>query len=132
MAIAGFKGEQGTSYSIDIQLPSEASDSGPEDGYIQLRRHQPLDVRSEVARDTGSAQTQYLTDDIEFPKSPDLGDGPVLRWAGDLDGDGALDLLLDHTYLHYNVFRSMQLHLSSHTTDGALVGYAAGLYGYEC
>lgn len=46
-------------------------------------------------------------------------DGWLLRWAGDLDGDGQLDLLLtaDH---HYNL-STLRLFLSSQATKGRLV-----------
>ncbi|MDT0632806.1 hypothetical protein RQM47_12670 [Rubrivirga sp. S365] len=52
-----------------------------------------------------------------------VGDGrPALLWAGDLDGDGRLDLLLDEAD-HYVVSRPA-LYLSSAAPPGALVGRA--------
>ena len=47
---------------------------------------------------------------------------PALLWAGDLDGDGRLDLLLDESG-HYNVTETV-LYLSSLAAPGALVGRA--------
>ena len=45
---------------------------------------------------------------------------PALLWAGDLDGDSRLDLLLDESG-HYNVTETV-LYLSSAAAPGALVG----------
>ena len=50
------------------------------------------------------------------------GGRPALLWAGDLDGDGRLDLLLDESD-HYNVSETA-LYLSSLAASGALVGRA--------
>ena len=53
----------------------------------------------------------------------DRDDGhPALLWAGDLDGDGRLDLVLDESD-HYNVTETT-LYLSSTAAPGALVGRA--------
>lgn len=53
---------------------------------------------------------------------PDFGDEPAWRllWAGDLDGDGKLDLYLDLSN-HYNVSNRM-LFLSSRAKPGELLG----------
>jgi hypothetical protein len=61
-----------------------------------------------------------------------LGDDafPHLRWAGDLDRDGALDLLID-TSDHYNVSRPT-LFLSSQAARGQLVLRAATLESVGC
>lgn len=60
----------------------------------------------------GVAQVLYQFDDGDT-------DGWALRWAGDLDGDGKLDLLLtaDH---HYSV-STLRLFLSSRAKKGQLV-----------
>jgi hypothetical protein len=55
---------------------------------------------------------------------------PVVHWAGDIDGDGRLDLLLD-TSDHYNV-TEMRLYLSSRAKDGALVSEAAPFTATGC
>ncbi|HEY9869253.1 MAG TPA: hypothetical protein V6D08_08815 [Candidatus Obscuribacterales bacterium] len=47
------------------------------------------------------------------------GEGPRLLWAGDLDGDKKLDLLLDVTP-HYNMM-VLKLFISSRASKGALV-----------
>ena len=52
-------------------------------------------------------------------------------FAGDLDGDGALDLLLD-TKSHYNHRYSWQLWLSSIAPPGALMGLAAKYVAVGC
>lgn len=48
---------------------------------------------------------------------------PTVVWAGDIDRDGRVDLLLDTTY-HYNVSR-LVLYLSSAAKEGELVGKVA-------
>ena len=67
-----------------------------------------------------------------FGKDADAGDFKGLRviWAGDLDGDGKLDLLIDISN-HYNV-SSVALYLSSKAKSGGLVGLAAKLETVGC
>ena len=49
--------------------------------------------------------------------------GPRVQWAGDLDGDGIYDYLIDmHT--HYNVSEPT-LFLSTYAQDGEVVGVVA-------
>lgn len=55
---------------------------------------------------------------------------PHLRWAGDIDRDGRLDLLIDMTD-HYNV-SAPTLFLSSQAKAGELVGAAAVLHSVGC
>lgn len=55
---------------------------------------------------------------------------PALVWAGDLDGDGALDLYVDISD-HYNV-AERALFLSSLAGEGELVGKAAKFVTYGC
>ena len=55
---------------------------------------------------------------------------PHLRWAGDVDRDGRLDLLIDMTD-HYNV-SAPTLFLSSQAAPGELVGAAAELRSVGC
>jgi len=55
---------------------------------------------------------------------------PHLRWAGDLDRDGRLDLLIDVSD-HYNV-SAPTLFLSSQASDGELVHAAAALRSVGC
>ena len=55
---------------------------------------------------------------------------PHLRWAGDVDRDGRLDLLIDMTD-HYNV-SAPTLFLSSQAKQGELVGAAAVLHSVGC
>jgi hypothetical protein len=57
-------------------------------------------------------------------------DTPEVHWAGDIDGDGRLDVLLDTTD-HYNV-REMPLYLSSAAKHRALVGEAAPFTATGC
>lgn len=54
----------------------------------------------------------------------------TLLWAGDLDLDGKLDLLLDLTH-HYNV-EDRVLFLSSQAEEGKLVKYIADFYNVGC
>ncbi|MCX6613458.1 MAG: hypothetical protein NTW74_21745 [Acidobacteria bacterium] len=53
-----------------------------------------------------------------------------LIWAGDLDGDGKLDLLLDHSD-HYNA-TGLTLYLSTWAAPGQLVGRAASFKTVAC
>lgn len=55
----------------------------------------------------------------------------AILWAGDLDHDGKLDLLVDHSD-HYNVGDDMRLYLSGHAAEGELVGEAAALHAVGC
>ena len=55
---------------------------------------------------------------------------PNLIWAGDLDGDGKLDLLMDLTW-HYNV-KLPALFLSSQAEDGDLLKKVAELLQTGC
>jgi hypothetical protein len=55
---------------------------------------------------------------------------PHLRWAGDIDRDGRLDLLIDMTD-HYNV-SAPTLFLSTQAKPGELVGAAAELRSVGC
>lgn len=54
-----------------------------------------------------------------------------ILWAGDLDGDGKLDLLIDGAD-HYNVGARMRLYLSSYAPGGRLVGLAAVFESVGC
>lgn len=67
-----------------------------------------------------------------FNEDADAGDFKGLRviWAGDLDGDGKLDLLVDVSN-HYNG-GDTALYLSSKARNGELVGQAAKLQTVGC
>ncbi len=56
---------------------------------------------------------------------------PSLLWAGDLDGDGQLDLLIDATP-HYTVYSAPMLFLSSMAKDGNLVQQVALFVAISC
>jgi hypothetical protein len=57
-------------------------------------------------------------------------DMPSVLWAGDLDGDDKLDLLIDTTD-HYNK-REYTLFLSSYAADGELIGKVAQFVTLGC
>ena len=61
--------------------------------------------------------TGYLIDDSNYMWGDEA--MPSVMWAGDLDGDDKLDLLLDLTH-HYNL-SEITLFLSSHASEGELV-----------
>lgn len=74
----------------------------------------------------GGGETQRLT----FTERCDMDGRPVMLWAGDLDGDGKLDLLMDLTD-HYNI-TALTLFLSTSAKEGEIVGKAAELVTYGC
>jgi len=55
---------------------------------------------------------------------------PVVLWAGDLDGDGRLDVLLDTS--HSSNEQAMRLFLSSTATGGQLVSEVANFSHHGC
>jgi hypothetical protein len=79
---------------------------------------QPLTNRSEVLLDDGLT-TQVL---YRMPQDPSDPEWEVL-WAGDLDGDGRLDLYLNLSH-HYNMTQRV-LFLSTAAGAGDLVGQVA-------
>jgi hypothetical protein len=58
------------------------------------------------------------------------GTAPYLAWAGDLDGDGKLDLLVNTTNSENS--RDLTLYLSSKAKNGALAGVAAQFLTVGC
>ncbi len=56
---------------------------------------------------------------------------PALLWAGDLDGDGQLDLVINATP-HYAVYSAPMLFLSSMAKDGNLVQKVAAFVATGC
>ncbi|HEX3126623.1 MAG TPA: hypothetical protein VH394_04775 [Thermoanaerobaculia bacterium] len=97
----------------------------PENGSLLLGPEMRLEMGREGVWYTvefwaGSTRKQVLW------RNEYVGDGPpMLHWAGDLDRDGKLDLLIDITD-HDNLSR-MALFLSSLAKEGELVGLA-GLF----
>lgn len=97
----------------------------PENGSLGLGSEMQLEMGREGVWYTvefwaGSTRKQVLW------RNEYVGDGPpLLRWVGDLDRDGKLDLLIDVTD-HDNLSR-MALFLSSLAKEGELVGLA-GLF----
>lgn len=82
----------------------------------------------------GQSQVLWATTGYFEPGAtmPSLGDdaAPTLLFAGDLDGDGRLDLILDTTD-HYNV-RRPTLFLSTQAAPGELLGIAAQFESVGC
>jgi hypothetical protein len=52
-------------------------------------------------------------------------------WAGDLDDDGRLDLIVDVSN-HYNIVSAIVVFLSSLAREGQLVGRASGFWAVGC
>ena len=56
---------------------------------------------------------------------------PSLLWAGDLDHDGKLDLLINAAF-HYNIYTAPVLFLSSTAEDGELLDKVAMFFATGC
>ncbi|OPL18778.1 MAG: hypothetical protein AVO35_13050 [Candidatus Aegiribacteria sp. MLS_C] len=52
-------------------------------------------------------------------------------WAGDLDGDGRVDLVIDNVP-HYNIYKGLELYLSSEAGPGELVKRVAIFTAVGC
>jgi len=107
--------ERGVSYTLTVL--GEISDEGgrgPGDLLI-------LNYTLKLYKRSGSSESQVL---VQYERSSY--DGlPSVLWAGDIDRDGRLDLLLDIRN-HYNVTH-YALYLSSEANDGDLVNFVAEL-----
>jgi hypothetical protein len=78
------------------------------------------------------SNAQYLKSQIIYYDGFHIGEGaPYLVWAGDLDGDKKLDLILD-TPTHYNVGIAFSLYLSTQANEGELLGYVTGFSSVGC
>jgi hypothetical protein len=86
---------------------------------------EPLTKGSEVLLDD-DLTTQVL---YRMPQDPNDAEWEVL-WAGDLDGDGRLDLYMNLSH-HYNMIERM-LFLSTAAGAGDLVGQVAGFTTTGC
>lgn len=75
-------------------------------------------------------QPDYTTQELGHIKPFVLDGVPKLIWAGDVDRDGELDLLLDVTW-HYNLSH-YALYLSSAAKEGELVAKVAELIRTGC
>ena len=74
--------------------------------------------------------TQRVSD--VYPQSAQWEERSVsILWAGDLDGDGRMDLLLDE-HFHYNVYIGYLLYLSSAADPGQLLEEAAAFIATGC
>jgi hypothetical protein len=122
--------------AYDPQVSYTITPNGNPATNLVLRRLEipPETTAPDLTSDAHVTGRQELSRHIQFPSSESVRPfrRPVLLWAGDLDRDGAIDLLFDNTDTHYNVHRSMQLYLSSRAGDDALVRLAAGLRGLGC
>lgn len=97
---------------------------------VQGQRHQECELllsdgtRSQVL----SPYAAYFEGDVRIFSSEQ--EAPLILWAGDLDADGRLDLLLD-TSNHYNI-DEMQLYLSSQAGERELVAPVAAFRATGC
>jgi hypothetical protein len=78
--------------------------------YLETRTHRQL---------LGQIPVDAVVGPSALPRGPQL-----LRWAGDLDADGKLDLLMSFSH-RYGTDAATTLFLSSKAKDGQLVGQAA-------
>ncbi len=82
-----------------------------------------------LSREKGPNETrQTLLSVQEFEFFQD-DPGPTVVWAGDLDGDGETDVVLDKSTFYTG--REIELYLSSAAEDGKLVGKVASWTGTE-
>ena len=87
-------------------------------------------------RERGRPDRVLVIAEVDGVRQPisDLSGGdagsPEVRWAGDLDGDGRLDLVVDETN-HYNL-SAPALFLSSEARPGTLVRRAARMESVGC
>lgn len=121
-----------TRYSLNLTL--RWSDEHQKENLcgLTLNRNRNPHVQQMIARQPNT-ETEWNT----LPKSNmdtlscHPGEGfPTLLWAGDLDRDGGLDLLLNPNY-HYNV-GATTLFLSSQATGGELVKRVASFIATGC
>ena len=117
---ARYSGEGDAGKPLQITLPNAATTYTLAidcDG-----RHCPLTLSA-----NGTSQRLFV-----FNDDPDAGDFNGLRviWAGDLDGDGRLDLLVDVS--NHDNAGDTALYLSSKARSGELVGLAATLQTVGC
>lgn len=76
--------------------------------------------------------------DVEQPLSPVYPEASEYEenyvrivWAGDLDGDGRVDLVIDNVP-HYNIYKGLELYLSSEAGPGELVKMVAVFTAVGC
>jgi hypothetical protein len=117
-----FRSSDGTEYKLSFQCPEPVQFDDHGFGTCMLILE-------------GAGETQELKA-VSLWRSPEgkllVASDAALRviWAGDIDGDGKLDLLVDLTN-HYNV-SAPTLFLSTAATKGDLVGRVASFVSYGC
>lgn len=94
-------------YNVDLLKRHEADSEDPKNPYL-------FDI--EVSQE----QKNFVMEGIE-----------KIIWAGDMDGDGGLDMIVDDAN-HYNTWVGLRLYLSSHAKGQALFGLAGAVKGYGC
>ena len=68
---------------------------------------------------------------VPYPRNDNEGRRLQIAWAGDLDGDGMMDVILNHRF-HYNVYINYRVFLSSLAKPGDLVREAASFIAVGC
>jgi hypothetical protein len=117
------------SYPVSMSIPRENSEVALVLGQRQytLRRDGPKEDGADARMTLSDGRaTQVLFPVSDFVDDPHF----TLHWAGDMDGDGRLDLITTFSE-KYSVFPT-RLWLSSAARDQQLVGVAASLQRNSC
>jgi len=112
-----------TNQKIDLKLPKQNAVLRTTGGFSKEEKEFRTDYKI-ILESGGIKQT------IVHHKQISSDSAPSLLWAGDLDGDGKVDLILDATD-HYNV-RDLTLFLSGKAKPGKLVEKVANHVSTGC
>jgi hypothetical protein len=96
---------------------------------FKRQQYQIVAVRSEIFLTKGSQRTKLPDLSVSEDQESDLSESAYLLWAGDLDRDGSLDLLVSYRGDNRS---GACLFLSSKAPKGSLVGIVACHGGVGC
>jgi len=99
-----------------------------------------LTVKDKQLVDSDTGDIKYYSYELSITNgthttnmTSDSNEGVIsdLIWAGDMDGDGKLDMLTSGSR-HYNVHVGYKLYLSSYAKKGEIFGFAGSIFGVGC